>query len=58
MAQQNIAPVMCAVGKGGAVMMKPLIVHSSSAAEQPSHRRVVHIDFAACDLPNALKWFM
>jgi hypothetical protein len=33
---------------------RPLIVHASSAA--PSHRRVIHIEYAPRDLPAPLEW--
>jgi ectoine hydroxylase-related dioxygenase (phytanoyl-CoA dioxygenase family) len=56
-AQQQIAPVTCSIARGGAVLMKPLVLHTSSAADNPSRRRVIHIDFASCDLPHGLKWF-
>ncbi len=53
----EIAPITCEVESGGAVFMKPLVVHASSPAHDPRHRRVIHIDFAAVDLPPGLSWF-
>jgi len=49
--------VACEVPKGGALLMRPLLLHSSSPARNPSHRRVLHIEYAAQELPNGLKWF-
>lgn len=49
--------VACTVGIGGAVVIKPLIVHSSSPARHPSHRRVVHLDFASRLLDGDLEWY-
>ncbi len=49
-------PVVCAVPRGGAVLMRPLLLHASSAADRPNHRRVVHLEFAAENLPNSLRW--
>lgn len=46
----------CVVPRGGAVIMKPLLLHSSSQATKPSHRRVLHIEFAAEALPKPLEW--
>jgi hypothetical protein len=46
-----------AVGSGGVVLMRPLTLHSSSPAQSPSHRRVVHIEFASGELPHPLRWF-
>jgi ectoine hydroxylase-related dioxygenase (phytanoyl-CoA dioxygenase family) len=47
---------ICSVESGGVLLMKPLLVHASSAARDPAHRRVVHIDFADCDLDGGLIW--
>lgn len=49
-------PVTCEIPKGGALLMRPLLLHASSPAKNPSHRRVLHVDYAAIDLPNGLKW--
>lgn len=46
----------CTVGRGGAVLMRPLTLHASSPADSPSHRRVVHLEFANCELPDPLDW--
>jgi ectoine hydroxylase-related dioxygenase (phytanoyl-CoA dioxygenase family) len=48
---------ICEVFKGDAVFMRPLLLHASSPAATPLHRRVLHVEFAAQDLPNGLKWF-
>ena len=50
------APVVCEIPKGGALLMRPLLLHASSPAKNPSHRRVLHVEYAAKDLPNGLKW--
>lgn len=50
------APVVCEIPKGGALLMRPLLLHASSPAKIPSHRRVLHVEYAATDLPNGLKW--
>ncbi len=44
------------VSMGGALLMRPLLLHASSQAQNPEHRRVIHIDFAASALPGALRW--
>jgi ectoine hydroxylase-related dioxygenase (phytanoyl-CoA dioxygenase family) len=49
--------VVCEVPKGGALLMRPLLLHSSLPAKNPSHRRVLHVEFASGNLPNGLKWF-
>jgi ectoine hydroxylase-related dioxygenase (phytanoyl-CoA dioxygenase family) len=49
--------VTCEIQKGGALLMRPLLLHSSLPAKNPSHRRVLHIEYATTKLPNGLKWF-
>src|ERR1700694_2755963 len=53
--QRSIAPVSCAVHEGGVVLMRPLLLHSSSAAPAPSHRRVNNIDYASSQLDGGLR---
>jgi Phytanoyl-CoA dioxygenase (PhyH) len=48
---------VCEVSMGGALLMRPLLLHSSSQAVNPSHRRVLHLEYASDELPNGLKWF-
>lgn len=45
----RITPVNCAVGKGGVVAMRPLLVHASSKSRAEMPRRVLHIEYAAAD---------
>jgi hypothetical protein len=54
---QTHKTVMCQIPKGGALLMRPLLLHSSLRSENPTHRRVLHVEFAAHDLPNGLKWY-
>jgi len=54
--QQGARPVTCFVPGCGLVLMKPLLLHASSAGTSPAHRRVIHIEFAAVDLPGGLQW--
>lgn len=48
---------VCSVKKGDCLIMRPLILHSSSAAASPKNRRVIHFEFAAQDLPDGLDWY-
>jgi len=48
--------VTCTVPAGGALLMRPLLLHASSPAQRPGHRRVIHLEFAAGDLPGGLEW--
>ena len=47
----------CSAARGDAILMRPLLLHASSSAIHPSNRRVIHIEFAAHDLPHGLEWF-
>jgi ectoine hydroxylase-related dioxygenase (phytanoyl-CoA dioxygenase family) len=47
---------LCAVGRGGALVRRPLLLHASSPSQAPAHRRVIHLDFACEQLPFPLKW--
>jgi hypothetical protein len=38
------------------LLMRPLLLHASSPAIMPQHRRVVHLEYAAEDLPGGLQW--
>lgn len=50
-------PITCIVRKGGALLMRPLLLHSSIAAINPGHRRVLHFEYSSIDLPGGLRWF-
>lgn len=54
---QKACAVACPVTCGGVLVMKPLLVHASRRARSPAHRRVIHIEFAAENLPNGLQWY-
>ena len=43
-------------GAGSALLMRPLLIHASSKATPPGRRRVLHLEFAAIDLPDGLDW--
>ena len=47
----------CPVRSGGALVMRPLLLHSSIAAVDPGHRRVLHFEYSSIDLSGGLKWF-
>jgi len=48
--------VACPVPSGGALLMRPLLLHASSASQSPRHRRVIHLEYAADSLPGSLQW--
>ena len=47
----------CIVGAGGALLMRPLLLHALSPSVVPAHRRVIHLDFAFGELPGGLQWY-
>lgn len=55
--KKTIPETLC-IGRSGSVLfMRPLLLHASSRANKPGHRRVVHVDFAGSDLPGGLRFF-
>lgn len=42
--------------QGALVVMRPLLIHSSSSARAPHHRRVLHIEFAPPEAISPLQW--
>jgi len=48
--------VTCTVPRGGALLMRPLLLHASSKCVAPKPRRVIHLEFAASELPLGLEW--
>jgi ectoine hydroxylase-related dioxygenase (phytanoyl-CoA dioxygenase family) len=48
--------VTCTVPKGGALVMRPLLLHASSSCAIPKSRRVIHLEFASAELPHGLDW--
>ncbi len=42
---------------GGILLMHPLLLHASSIATAPSHRRVIHLEYASGSLPSGLEWY-
>ena len=50
------AESICSIARGGALLMRPLLLHASSPAQSPTHRRVIHLEWAARALPEGLNW--
>jgi ectoine hydroxylase-related dioxygenase (phytanoyl-CoA dioxygenase family) len=46
----------CKVSKGGIMLMKPLLLHSSGRTTNNLQRRVIHIELSSLELPNELNW--
>jgi ectoine hydroxylase-related dioxygenase (phytanoyl-CoA dioxygenase family) len=49
-------PRLCLAARGDILVMRPLLVHRSQRARVPGRRRVLHIEYAARDLPHGLAW--
>jgi ectoine hydroxylase-related dioxygenase (phytanoyl-CoA dioxygenase family) len=54
--KSRVAAVICTVRCGGVVTMCPLTLHASARSEAAKHRRVIHIEYAAAELPDGLDW--
>lgn len=48
--------VSCNVAKGGIMIMKPLLLHSSGRTTNNQKRRVIHLEFSNKALPEGLNW--
>jgi hypothetical protein len=54
---QSSTPVICSAPQGSVLLMRPLLLHSSSASVNPRHRRILHIEFSPDRLPGGLEWY-
>jgi ectoine hydroxylase-related dioxygenase (phytanoyl-CoA dioxygenase family) len=54
--RRRITETVCTLNAGSVLLMRPLLLHASAPATMLSHRRVVHLEFAAADLPGGLEW--
>lgn len=50
------AAVELTAAQGDIVLMRPLLLHASTAAWDPAHRRVLHIEFAPREAISPLQW--
>jgi ectoine hydroxylase-related dioxygenase (phytanoyl-CoA dioxygenase family) len=49
--------VTCEIHKGGLLLLRPLLLHSSLRSTGSAHRRIVQIEYAADALPGGLEWY-
>ncbi len=54
--RSEVPETVCTAGAGDALLMRPLLLHASSASEHPARRRVLHIEWANRPLPSGLEW--
>ncbi len=55
--KQTDLGISCNCSPGGVLLMRPLLLHASSMATIPSHRRVIHLEYANARLPSGLEWY-
>ncbi len=54
--RERVGDVLCEAKRGDVLVMSPLILHASSKAVDPDHRRIVHVEYSAAQLPEPLAW--
>jgi len=47
---------ICDVKRGGAMIMRPLLMHASDRTINEQKRRVIHIEFSRTELPKEISW--
>lgn len=52
----TVSPIICTLQSGGILALRPLLIHASSPAQFPAHRRVIHLELASDKLPGGLEW--
>ena len=53
---EEVEEIDCVIGIGGALVMKPLLLHASSRSKSDHRRRVLHFLFGPPELPFGLQW--
>jgi hypothetical protein len=53
---ERLGTFICEARAGDVWIYSSLILHASNAAKAPTHRRVLHIDYAANELSGGLEW--
>ncbi len=53
---QRCGKATCSAVAGDIWLYATPILHASEAATEPGRRRVLQVDYAACDLPGGLRW--
>ena len=53
---QRCGVATCTAVAGDVWLYATPILHASAAATDLGHRRVLQVDYAACDLPGGLRW--
>ena len=53
---QRRGEIVVSVPRGGAMLMRPLLLHASSRASADAPRRVLHFLFGPSALPDGIRW--
>jgi ectoine hydroxylase-related dioxygenase (phytanoyl-CoA dioxygenase family) len=54
--REERAETLCVAAAGDALLMRPLLLHASGRSTNDRQRRVLHIEYAATELPGGLAW--
>jgi Phytanoyl-CoA dioxygenase (PhyH) len=54
--RDRMGEIVCSVPRGAALVMRPLLLQTSSKLKQLNMRRVLHFIFAPQELPLGLRW--
>ncbi len=54
--RREIPEHVCVAERGDVLLMSPILLHASFPSRQPVHRRVMHFEYSAIDLPGGLEW--
>jgi ectoine hydroxylase-related dioxygenase (phytanoyl-CoA dioxygenase family) len=52
----QLPETLCSVSAGDILLMRPLLLHTSGRSTRAAHRRILHIEYAAFELPSNLTW--
>jgi hypothetical protein len=53
----DLPEIPCCLSAGDILLMRPLLLHASGKTLSNRHRRVLHIEYAGCQLPGGLRWY-
>lgn len=48
--------VYCELSQGGAIIMRPHLLHASGKSSSPGRRRVLHFEYSSYRLPQTITW--
>jgi ectoine hydroxylase-related dioxygenase (phytanoyl-CoA dioxygenase family) len=54
--RDRVGEITCEIAGGGALLLRPLLLHASSKARAPQHRRVLHFLFGPPVAGYGLQW--